>query len=105
MNEFPRLLVFRTFSKVYGMAGLRAGYVVGSTEASRELEAIAPPLGVNSLTQVAVEHALTHGDGEVDRRRNLVIEQRKRDPGRAPGPARGRPPEPGQLRVAVLHRA
>ena len=58
VNEFPRLLVFRTFSKVYGMAGLRAGYVVGSTEASRELEAIAPPLGVNALTQVAIEYAL-----------------------------------------------
>ena len=78
VNDFPRLLVFRTFSKVYGMAGLRAGYVVGSTDASRELEAIAPPLGVNALTQVAVEYALTRGNGEVDRRRNLVIEQRKR---------------------------
>ena len=78
VHEFPRLLVFRTFSKVYGMAGLRAGYVVGSTEASRELEAIAPPLGVNSLTQAGIEHALKLGDGEVDRRRNLVIEQRKR---------------------------
>jgi histidinol-phosphate aminotransferase len=85
VNEFPRLLVFRTFSKVYGMAGLRAGYVVGSTEASRELEAIAPPLGVNALTQVAVEYALSHGDGEVDRRRNLVIEQRKRVLAAIPG--------------------
>lgn len=78
IDEFPRLLVFRTFSKVYGMAGLRAGYVVGSTDASRELEAIAPPLGVNGLTQAGIEHALKLGDGEVDRRRNLVIEQRRR---------------------------
>ena len=76
--EFPRLLVFRTFSKVYGMAGLRAGYVVGSTDASRELEAIAPPLGVNALTQAGIEYALKLGDGEVNRRRNLVIEQRRR---------------------------
>ena len=67
------------------MAGLRAGYVVGSTDASRELEAIAPPLGVNALTQVAVEYALSHGDGEVDRRRNLVIEQRKRVLAAIPG--------------------
>src|SRR5688500_20130711 len=48
--------------KVYGMAGLRAGYVVGSTEASRELEAIAPPLGVNALTQGGIQHALKLGD-------------------------------------------
>jgi histidinol-phosphate aminotransferase len=85
VGEFPHLLVFRTFSKAYGMAGLRAGYVVGSTEAARELEAIAPPLGVNALTQVAVEYALSHGDGEVDRRRNLVIEQRKRVLAAIPG--------------------
>lgn len=78
VEDFPRLLVFRTFSKVYGMAGLRAGYVVGSRHASRELEAIAPPLGVNSLTQAGIEHALKIGEAEVDRRRNLVIEQRKR---------------------------
>jgi len=85
VGDFARLLVFRTFSKAYGMAGLRAGYVVGSTEAARELEAIAPPLGVNALTQVAVEYALSHGDGEVDRRRNLVIEQRKRVLAAIPG--------------------
>ena len=78
VNEFPKLLVFRTFSKVYGMAGLRAGYVVGSEKASRELEAISPPLGVNSLTQAGIEHTLKLGDAEVDRRRELVIEQRKR---------------------------
>ena len=85
VGEFPRLFVFRTFSKAYGMAGLRAGYVVGSTEAARELEAIAPPLGVNALTQVAVEYALSHGDGELNRRRNLVIEQRKRVLAAIPG--------------------
>jgi histidinol-phosphate aminotransferase len=85
LNDFSRLFVFRTFSKVYGMAGLRAGYVIGSPDASRELEAIAPPLGVNGLTQVAIEYALSHGDGEVNRRRNLVIEQRKRVLAAIPG--------------------
>jgi histidinol-phosphate aminotransferase len=85
VGEFSRLFVFRTFSKVYGMAGLRAGYVIGSTDASQELEGLAPPLGVNALTQVAVEYALSHGDGEVDRRRNLVIEQRKRVLAAVPG--------------------
>ena len=31
VDAFPRLLVFRTFSKIYGLSGLRAGYAVGST--------------------------------------------------------------------------
>jgi histidinol-phosphate aminotransferase len=103
IGEFPRLFAFRTFSKAYGMAGLRAGYVVGSTEASRQLEAIAPPHGVNALTQVAVEYALSHGDGEVDRRRNLVIEQRKRVLGAIPRLPVDAPPS--QANFVWLHAA
>ena len=42
------------------------------------LDALAPALGVNALTQAAVEQALRIGDAEVQRRRQLVIEQRTR---------------------------
>jgi histidinol-phosphate aminotransferase len=78
VDAFPRLLVFRTFSKVYGLSGLRAGYVVGSRTAAAVLEGLAPVLGVNALTQAAVEQALKIGDAEVERRRRMVIEQRTR---------------------------
>jgi histidinol-phosphate aminotransferase len=78
VDEFPQLLVFRTFSKVYGLSGLRAGYVVGSPDAGGLLEALAPALGVNALTQAGIVHALKIGDPEVERRRELVIEQRER---------------------------
>jgi histidinol-phosphate aminotransferase len=77
-DRFPRLLVFRTFSKVYGLSGLRAGYAVGSEEAAPLLASLAPVLGVNALTQAAVVHALKIGDPEIERRRRLVIEQRRR---------------------------
>jgi histidinol-phosphate aminotransferase len=77
-DAFPRLLVFRTFSKVYGLSGLRAGYAVGAPGAGRLLDAIAPVLGVNALTQSAVEHALKIGGGEVERRRRAVIRERTR---------------------------
>ena len=97
VNDFPKLLVFRTFSKVYGMAGLRAGYVVGSQHASRELEAISPPLGVNSLTQAGIEHALKLGQDEVSRRRNLVIEQRRRLFAALPGLPVDAPPSQGNF--------
>ena len=75
---FPRLLVLRTFSKVYGLSGLRTGYVVGSPQAGAVLEALAPTLGVNALSQAAAEQALKIGDGEVERRRALVIDGRSR---------------------------
>ena len=78
VEAFPRLLVFRTFSKIYGLSGLRAGYVVGSPSAGSLLAAISPALGVNVLTQAAIVQALRIGDREVARRRSLVIEQRTR---------------------------
>jgi histidinol-phosphate aminotransferase len=78
LEEFPQLLVFRTFSKVYGLSGLRAGYVVGASAAGELLESLAPALGVNALTQAGVQHALKIGDAEIERRREMVIEQRAR---------------------------
>jgi histidinol-phosphate aminotransferase len=74
VHDFPRLLVVRTFSKIYGLSGLRAGYAVGSD--ARLLAATAPVLGVNALTQAAVEHALRNGDGEIERRRHAVARER-----------------------------
>ena len=78
VDELDRVTVFRTFSKIYGLSGLRAGYAVGSGAGARLLDSIAPALGVNALTQAAVEYALRFGDGEILRRRKLVIEQRSR---------------------------
>jgi histidinol-phosphate aminotransferase len=74
VDAFPRLLVVRTFSKIYGLSGLRAGYAVGSD--ARLLAAAAPVLGVNALTQAAVEYALRSGDAEVERRRRAVARER-----------------------------
>jgi histidinol-phosphate aminotransferase len=78
VDAFPRLLVFRTFSKIYGLSGLRAGYVVGSTAAADVLSALAPALGISVLTQAGLAQALKIGDAEIARRRALVIEQRTR---------------------------
>jgi histidinol-phosphate aminotransferase len=78
VDAFPRLLVFRTFSKIYGLSGLRAGYVVGSTASSDVLSALAPALGISVLTQAGMAQALKIGDPEIARRRALVIEQRTR---------------------------
>ena len=76
VDAFPRLLVVRTFSKIYGLSGLRAGYAVGSDPGL--LAAVAPVLGVNALTQAALEHALRTGDREIERRRRAVSRERTR---------------------------
>jgi len=77
-ERHPRLVCFRTFSKAWGLSGLRAGYAVGGAEAGPLLESIAPALGVNALTQAAVEQALKIGGREIERRREAVAAQRER---------------------------
>jgi histidinol-phosphate aminotransferase len=72
----PRLVVFRTFSKIYGLSGLRAGYAV--TTNSELMDAMAPVLGVNALTQAAIDQALKIGGPDVERRRQAVIRERRR---------------------------
>ena len=78
LEAFPRLLVVRTFSKVYGLSGLRAGYALGAPGAHDLLGRLTPLLGVNALTQAAIDHALRLGDDEVARRRELVLAGRRR---------------------------
>jgi histidinol-phosphate aminotransferase len=75
VDDFPRLLVVRTFSKIYGLSGLRAGYAVSSD--AHLLAAVAPVLGINEMTQAAVEYALRTGDAEIERRRQAVARERE----------------------------
>jgi histidinol-phosphate aminotransferase len=77
-DRHERLVVVRTFSKIYGLSGLRTGYAVAGEGAGSVLEAMAPALGVNVLSQAAASQALKIGDPEVARRRSLVVEQRAR---------------------------
>ena len=77
-SDHPRLLAVRTFSKVYGLSGMRAGYAVASEDEAELLDRIAPVLGVNALTQSAVSQALKIGGPEVERRRTSVIRERRR---------------------------
>ena len=54
----PRTMILRTFSKAYGLAGIRCGYGVTSPPLASALEKIRPPFNVNLLAQVAANAAL-----------------------------------------------
>src|SRR6201999_726462 len=63
LERFPRLLIFRTFSKAWGLARLRCGYAPGGPGAEPLLEQVAPELGVNELAQAGTLEALrSRGD-------------------------------------------
>ena len=57
-TAFPNLIVTRTFSKAYGLAGLRIGYAVARPEIVNHLERIRPPFNVNRMGQAAALAAL-----------------------------------------------
>ena len=62
LGEYPNLFVNRTFSKIYGLAGLRVGYAMGSVEVIRALWKIKPPFDVNQAAQVAAIAALADSE-------------------------------------------
>ena len=67
------IIILRTFSKIYGLAGLRVGYGVGSPEIIELLNKARPPFNVNSLAQVAAVASLEDKD-QVNRSKISVKE-------------------------------
>lgn len=61
-QQRPNILVMRTFSKIYGLAGLRIGYGIGLPELLTPLNTIKEPFAVNRLAQVAGSAALEDVD-------------------------------------------
>ena len=57
-RDFPNIFVARTFSKAYGMAGLRAGVLVGNTEQMPSLRRVSSPYNVNAAALACLPHAL-----------------------------------------------
>ena len=55
---YPNLIVTRTFSKAYGLAGLRVGYSVSNPQIADVLNRVRQPFNVNSLALLAAEVAL-----------------------------------------------
>jgi histidinol-phosphate aminotransferase len=58
LSSYQNLIVTRTFSKAYGLAGLRIGYAVSNTEIANILSRVRQPFNVNNLALVAAEAAL-----------------------------------------------
>jgi histidinol-phosphate aminotransferase len=67
LERHPNLVLLRTFSKVYGLCGLRAGYALGPESFRLAVDRVRQPFSVNALAQAAAAEALSHQD-EVERR-------------------------------------
>jgi histidinol-phosphate aminotransferase len=58
LSKYNNICILRTFSKAYGLAGLRIGYGIGSKELINELEKVRNPYNVSAISQVAASAAL-----------------------------------------------
>lgn len=73
----PNVAVLRTFSKAYGLAGLRVGYAVAHQAVAQALRKTAIPFGVNSLAQSAAIASLEASDELEVRVKELVAERER----------------------------
>src|SRR5262249_27926493 len=76
VRRFPNVVVLRTFSKAYGLAGLRIGYGFGAPELARELWTMQLPFGMSITSGVAVA-ASYDADTQLRQRIRLITGERR----------------------------
>ncbi len=77
LSASPRVVVFRTFSKAMGMAGLRFGYALAHPEIAQEIAKAKLPYNVNAITLAAADVALQHSEQFETRTRAIVAERER----------------------------
>ena len=75
LKKHPNLIILRTFSKVYGLAGLRVGYAVGSEDFRVAVDRVRQPFSVSTPAQAGAIEALRHVD-ELERRVERTVIER-----------------------------
>ena len=75
LDEYPNLVVLRTFSKWAGLAGLRIGLGAMQRDLARTLMGIKPPYNVNQAAEVALTASLEDVAGLLERVANIVTER------------------------------
>jgi histidinol-phosphate aminotransferase len=76
VRRFPNVVVLRTFSKAYGLAGLRIGYGFGSPELVEQLWSMQVPYGI-SITSAAAVAASYDAEAQLRQRVRLIVEERR----------------------------
>jgi histidinol-phosphate aminotransferase len=76
-GDRPNVVILRTLSKAWGLAGLRAGFMIAAPEVADTVRKVVTPFSTNALAQAAALAALS-ATGEMRRRCDLVIAERTR---------------------------
>ncbi len=74
IEKYQNLIVVRSFSKLFGLAGLRVGYILGSADNIKEIKKVTTPFKVNFLGQIAALAALDDQD-HLEKTKKLIEEE------------------------------
>ncbi len=77
LDHYPHLVVLQTFSKAWGMAGLRLGMAFGHPTVIAAMNRIKPPYNVNQLTQEVVLKALDHPEQREEMVREILTQRKQ----------------------------
>lgn len=76
LSEYPNVIMLRTFSKIYGLAGLRVGFGIASESIAHKLNVVRGPFNTTSFSQQIAQIALNDDDFvEQTRRNNKQVRQ------------------------------
>ncbi|MBN1781707.1 histidinol-phosphate transaminase [bacterium] len=93
LGTYPNLIVSRTFSKAFGLAGLRVGYFIGHPEIIRELQKANIPYNVNLFSLLTCNYMLDHAEwmdthvGKIIRERQKLFDRMYKIPHITPYPS------------------
>ncbi|MDN5330913.1 MAG: histidinol-phosphate aminotransferase [Tepidanaerobacteraceae bacterium] len=72
LSQIPNLVIIRTFSKVFSLAGLRIGYAVADESIVEEFYKVKPPYNVNLFSQIAAVEVLKHMDWVEEVKKKII---------------------------------
>lgn len=75
LGDRPNVAVLRTFSKAYGLAALRIGYLIGPPDVVAAVDLVLPPFAVNGPGQAAALASLDHHDEAMVRVADVIVER------------------------------
>lgn len=78
MQDWPNLVILRTMSKFFGLAGLRIGYGLFPSYLAKEAWKVVPPYNVNSAAQIAALAALESDLPWLREKRDIIVQERER---------------------------
>jgi histidinol-phosphate aminotransferase len=72
ISEYPNAIVIRTFSKAYGLAGIRVGYAIASERAINLINKAKPPFNIPTISQLLAEWAMDEASEYASRAKSLA---------------------------------